>query len=84
MQNNHKILIECLLCKHPFQFGPHRYEGRHIGSWEMSLCDICLSSNQDGIIADHHPQLVEHLQFHGKTFTLDEKGRIPSPSHSPV
>ena len=51
-----KIMIPCGLCGGEFQFGPHRYAGRPVASWGISVCDTCESMNWDGIVPQQHPE----------------------------
>jgi hypothetical protein len=45
-------VYNCFLCTRPFQFGPHVYDGRHIGSWDIEVCGRCVRGNWDGILLD--------------------------------
>jgi hypothetical protein len=74
-----KFFQQCFLCKEPFQFGPHRYDGRWIGSWGINICCSCDASNWDGVVPHSHPDLIEHLKGRGVRVQLNENGWLPLP-----
>jgi hypothetical protein len=74
-----KFFEQCFLCKQPFQFGPHRYDGRYIASWGIMVCRSCEGGNWDGIVLHTHPDLVEHLKRRGVSVQLNKKGWLPLP-----
>jgi hypothetical protein len=74
-----KILYDCLLCRRPFQFGPHVYNGRHIAAWDAQICDRCVNSNWDGVVPETHPELVAHLKARSIPVRLNAKGWINIP-----
>jgi hypothetical protein len=43
------------------------------------ICEICSSSNWDGIVTGNYPHLVQYLEKEGIPVELNEKGflRIP-------
>ncbi len=60
-----KIMIRCDLCGTEFQMGPHRYDGKWISRYQMSMCRSCFSGNWDGIGPVFEPVFVRHLESHG-------------------
>ena len=74
-----KFFDKCSLCKQPFQFGPHRYDGRHIASWGISVCRSCDAANWDGVVPESHPNLIEDLKQRGVRIQLNAKGWLPLP-----
>jgi hypothetical protein len=74
-----KIFCDCILCDVPFQRGPHVYNGRHIGAWDVEICDLCVSRNRDGIMPDRHPRLIAHLRTKGVPIKLNPKGWLNIP-----
>ncbi len=74
-----KFMYDCFLCQRPFQFGRHLYAGRPIRQWDIIACDICLSSNWDGLVPSQHPRLIEHLNARGVPIQLNEQGWLPIP-----
>jgi hypothetical protein len=64
-----------------FQFGPHTYEGQHIKSWGVEICDTCRRGNWDGIVPEQNPRLMEHLRAKGISIALNPKGLLDIPSH---
>ena len=69
----HAIFIKCDLCKRPFQFGPHRYDGKPLNHYQMNVCSTCLSSNWDGVGSFHEPIFEAHLKAKG--IPLPQKNR---------
>ncbi|HEX3723307.1 MAG TPA: hypothetical protein VHV31_10975 [Nitrolancea sp.] len=78
-----KIMVPCGLCHREFQFGPHRYVGRWVRSWGISICDMCESANHDGIVPQQHPDLVRRLTDEGVPLQRLPGGffRIPHRGH---
>jgi len=79
-----KFMTECFLIdgigKHSFQFGPHAYHGRPVKSWGgIMICDSCESANHDGVVLEHHPNLLAHLVKIGAPMARNEKGWLPIP-----
>lgn len=74
-----KVMIKCFLCGDEFQFGPHRYAGKYIHQWGMDVCEICLSSNRDGIVPGTYPHLEPYLASKCIKITYNVKGWIPWP-----
>jgi hypothetical protein len=70
----------CFLCNRPFKFGPHEYDGRHIGTWNVDICGRCLRGNYDGIEMQQHPRLTEHLRARGVPIKLNAAGLLDIPS----
>jgi hypothetical protein len=77
-----KVLLECNLCHHWFQFGLGIYKGRNITAWDAQICDWCLAANYDGIMPDRHPGLIEHLRRRGIAISLNSKGWLDIPPTS--
>lgn len=73
------FMFPCFLCRRQFQFGPHRYDGRAIPTWGVRFCDVCISSNHDGIVPEAHPELMDQLARKGVTVTLNARGWLPIP-----
>jgi hypothetical protein len=77
--NDGKIFYDCFLCKRPFQFGPHVYNGRHVAAWDAQICNACLRGNCDGVVLEQHQDLAEHLKSCGIPITLNAKGWLDIP-----
>jgi hypothetical protein len=73
------IFYDCFLCKFPFRFGPHVYEGRYIWKWSLAICNHCYSDNWDGVDPSEHPDLIPHLKGHGVAIEKNERGWIDLP-----
>jgi len=71
------MIQKCFLCGGGFTFGPNLYEGHRIAKWKVMACDLCLSSNHDGIIADG--RTLAAFKAHGIQPTPDKKGLIQWP-----
>lgn len=74
-----RLKVGCFLCKVPFEFGPHLYEGRYFTSWGVSICHPCLDGNRDGVAPDLHPDLELHLLSRGVDVRHNGKGWIDIP-----
>jgi len=75
-----KIFYDCFICRRPFQFGPHIYNGRHISAWSVEICDRCLGANWDGFVLEAHPRLQTHLIEKGVPIKLNAKGWLDIPA----
>ena len=56
-----KCMVKCDLCSRMFQFGPHKYDGKYLRKYEMSVCQGCLNSHHDGVGPSHEKQFTDHL-----------------------
>ncbi|HAV49724.1 MAG TPA: hypothetical protein DCX75_05945 [Brevundimonas sp.] len=74
------VFIDCFLCRQPFRFGAHIYDGRGIGDWGVTFCRTCISGNHDGIVLESHPRLVAHLKERGIEIRLNARGWLDIPS----
>jgi hypothetical protein len=79
-EQEYKHMVDCFMCKRPFQFGPHSYLGRRIAEWDIMVCDICYPSNWDGIMPERHPDLVPYLRSKGIEVRYNSRGWINWPS----
>jgi len=70
---------DCFLCKKPFQFGEHIYNGRRIPRWNMMVCDRCDRANAGGVMPHVHPDLVPYLEARGLAVPYNAKGWIDLP-----
>ncbi len=52
------VFYVCMLCEHPFLFGPHVYDGRLIPAWDLQFCNDCLGKHMDGIVPQSYPKLM--------------------------
>ena len=73
-------MAECFLCKKPFQFGPHIYNGRKIPAWDMLVCSGCYTGNWDGIVPEVRPHIIPYLQSKEIEVKLNQQGWIDWPS----
>jgi hypothetical protein len=74
------VVCRCFLCRGQFQCGPGRYDGRSIPEWDIGVCDVCITSNWDGIMLGRYPHLVEHLKAKGIPIELNAKEWLDWPS----
>ncbi|WP_375209110.1 hypothetical protein [Hyphomonas jannaschiana] len=74
-----KNFERCALCGQQTRFGPHVYEGRPIPLWNVFLCNICDSSNHDGIVPHMHPKFIGELKASGAPMMLNEDGFLKIP-----
>jgi hypothetical protein len=70
----------CFLCQQPFQFRPHAYDGRHVGSWDVEICSNCLKGSWDGNMPEQHPRLIEHLKARQIPIALNDMGLLNIPN----
>lgn len=66
-----EIMFKCDLCSRSFQFGHHKYDGKYLKKYEMSVCQGCLNSNWDGVGPSLEKQFTDHL--YSKNIPLPEK-----------
>lgn len=53
---------ECIICGRQFQYGEHRYDGRFLPRYQMSVCDMCLQANHDGWAPQYEDRIIKHLK----------------------
>lgn len=56
------VMLTCPICASRFQYGPHRYAGRHIARYKMTVCETCWSANHDGWGPHAEAIVLEHLK----------------------
>jgi hypothetical protein len=74
-----RYMIDCFLCRQSFQFGPHRYDGKGIGAWKISVCLPCYNGNWDGLVPEQHPKLMQNLKDLGLEPALNSRGWLSWP-----
>jgi hypothetical protein len=74
------IMSQCFICKRPFKYGPHIYNGRRITKWDMMICSRCPERNWEGIVPEKHPDLIPYLKSRGIQMKLNARGWIDWPS----
>lgn len=60
-----KVMIPCDMCGASFQFGPHRYDGKYIGAYKLTVCKTCFEANWDGWSPAYERRLEKHLRKNG-------------------
>jgi hypothetical protein len=60
-----KVMIPCDLCGTKFQTGPHRYDGKWIRRYQLSVCMPCYEGNWDGWGPIAEAKLLPHLRSKG-------------------
>lgn len=59
------VMVSCVFCERKFQFGPHRYDGKHISKSQIALCKICLNASWDGVGPTYEAKFLSHLEAKG-------------------
>lgn len=68
----------CGACGREFQFGPHRYEGKHIPRYQWTVGDACWTGNYDGWSPHVELALLAHLDAKGLPVPeRNENGWLP-------
>jgi len=47
----------------------------------VTLCEVCIASNHDGIVLDVHKHLKKHLDDQGIAYRLNDDGWLDIPSN---
>jgi len=73
-----KFMYQCFICGGEFQFGPHKYKGKNIPRYKISVCDVCYNANWDGWAPEYENKLIEHLKKENLPIPeRNEKGWFP-------
>ena len=73
-----KFMTVCGVCGSSFQFGPHRYDGRHIPMYKLTVCSSCYDANWDGWGPVWEARIIAHLNRQGIPVPQrNAKGWIP-------
>lgn len=76
-----KFIYDCGICGAAFQFGPHLYEGKHIPSYNLTVCKTCWEVNWDGWGPGAERALLAHLERQGLPLPeRNSKGWLPRES----
>ena len=60
-----KFMYHCDLCQKEFQFGPHKYDGKFISRYQMTVCGGCYKNNWDGWGPAVEGAFLAHLKSKG-------------------
>lgn len=60
-----KCMVKCPVCGNQFQFGPHKYDGKHLDRYEMTVCRLCYDVNWDGWGPAREAAILDHLREKG-------------------
>ena len=73
-----KFMVKCDLCGMSFQFGPHKYDGKYLSDYKMSVCQGCLNAHWDVVGSSHEKQFKDHLKANNiQTPERNAKGWYP-------
>ncbi len=73
-----KFMFDCELCGRPYQMGPHRYDGKRIPRYDISVCGSCYKTNWDGWGPKAESPILAHLERKGLPIPpRNEKGWLP-------
>ena len=61
MSDNEEYKVNCFFCKQSFNFGFHKYYGKHISKYNIDICKNCYDINEDGLNPRYEKTLEEHL-----------------------
>jgi hypothetical protein len=73
-----KFAQHCDICGSEFQYGPHKYNGKYIARYQITVCMPCWESNWDGWAPGNEERLIAHLQKMGLPIPeRNSKGWLP-------
>jgi len=61
----HKVVSVCFMCGSQSRMGPHVYDGKHVRSYDISVCKSCYEGNWDGWASHYEQRLLAHLKERG-------------------
>lgn len=71
-------MIHCQICGKEYQYGPQRYDGKYIRSYDLNACQSCYAGNRDGWGQRQEKVLLKHIEKKGIAIPeRNEKGLIP-------
>jgi hypothetical protein len=74
----HKVMLHCDLCNKEFQFGPHKFDGKHIPRYQITVCKPCWDGNWDGWAPHLEKRLISHIEKNGLPVPeRNSKGWLP-------
>lgn len=59
------VMVRCFIHGGDFQFGPHRYAGKHIPRYQITVCETCYQANWDGWAPHYEARILGHLATQG-------------------
>ena len=72
------VVLRCDLCGRSFQFGPHRYDGKSIRTYRITVCTPCLNANWDGWAPHLEERVTAKLLAEGEPLPQrNAKGWLP-------
>lgn len=68
----------CDTCGRLFQYGPHRYDGKYIPKYGITVCKTCWDGNWDGWAPHLEDKVTAKLMAAGKALPMrNTKGWLP-------
>ena len=61
-REGYKFMQKCFTCGSAYQFGPGRYDGKHVARYEIDVCKSCYEGNWDGWRPDLGEKIIAHLK----------------------
>lgn len=70
--------VRCSSCQRDFCFSEGRYDGHHIGYYDLDVCSGCYRANWDGWGPSMERKLLRHLEERGIAAPQrNDKGWLP-------
>ncbi|MDR6495615.1 hypothetical protein J2797_005539 [Paraburkholderia terricola] len=64
------VMLACDACGKVFQFGPHRYDGRAISMYRITVCRLCWDANWDGWAPHLEEKVTARLREDGSPLPI--------------
>ncbi|MDR5653910.1 hypothetical protein [Ruixingdingia sedimenti] len=62
-RDGYKFMQTCFTCGSGYQFGPGRYDGKHIARYGIDVCRSCYEGNWDGWAPHYGEKIIVHLNM---------------------
>lgn len=54
--------MKCFTCSKEFSFSNHKYDGKTIPTYSITVCDSCYKGNHDGWAPQYEEKIIKHMK----------------------
>lgn len=54
--------IKCFTCGQEILYNHHKYDGRNISTYGITVCDSCYKGNHDGRASQYEEKIIKHMK----------------------
>lgn len=67
--------IKCFTCDKDFSYSNHKYHGKIISIYDITVCDSCYKGNHNGWVSQYEEKIIKHMK--NPIPKRNDKGLLP-------